>query len=253
MPPVLAQAFKEVGLSTKESLVLCTLLEHGAMLASFVARSTKLNRTTTYGILKELTEKGLVSSAKKGGGTRYQSIAPESLPGYIERRREALAESKKGIEEMIPQIKLLRSKANTLPKVQFFEGKTGVQEAYFYTLETNKEKKLRNIVGIEGVYTKLDQKFVREFLKKRLSLGIKEEYVTPDSEAAREYKKNGESMAREGKFIPEKYAMDTEISIYDNRVSIFSFALENPVALIIEDETIARTMKTIFAYMGQKT
>jgi len=239
----------DLGLGNKEKHVLATLLENSPMLASAVASETKLNRTTTYGILKELTAKGLVSSTRKEGATRYQSIGPELLPEYIEHRRAMLAETKKTVAALVPQMQLLRKKGRMLPKVKFFEGKEGVEQAYIETLETNREKKLFNIVGIEGVYTKLDPTFVDYFLKKRLQLDIEEHYVTPDSESARTYAHDAQKYNRRGSAIPAAYTMDTEISIYDDKVGIFSFAQENPVALIIEDVTIANTMKQLFSYI----
>ena len=43
--------------------------------------------------------------------------------------------------------------------------------------------------------------------------------------------------------------MDTEISIYENKGSLTSFSAENPVAILIEDENLARTMKKLFDYV----
>ena len=243
MPPVVKRSLREIGLSDKESTVLLVLLEHGPMPAAAIAKAAKLNRTTTYGILKELAGRGLISSVKKEAATRYESIAPELLPAYIRRRQDSLAESEKEIQNILPQIKLLRSKSVALPKVRFFEGKEGVEQAYEDTLENNKGKLLQNILGIDAVYTKLDSKFVRYYLNKRDRLGIRSTYITPDTGLSRKYKEG------EVRYIPEKYAMDTEICIYDNKVGIFSLALENPVALIIEDDTISHTMKQIFRYI----
>ena len=229
--------------------MLLVLLENGPMFASAVARASKLNRTTTYGILKDLAGKGLVSSVKKEGATRYQSIEPDLLPSYIERRGMELLDIKQEIVDLVPQIKLLRSKRRTLPKIQFFEGKEGVEQAYEDTLENNRGKVLHEITGIDAVYTKLDPKFVNYYLEKRMRLGIRSFYITPESPLAREKQKDDTKYLREVRFIPEKYKMDTEISIYDDKVGIFSYAQENPVAILIEDETIAHTMKTLFDYI----
>src|SRR5690348_15732173 len=102
--PQLTQLLTSLGLHKKQITVFGVLLERGPMFASAIARAAKLNRTTTYGILNELMEKGLVSSAKVESATRYQSIAPELLPAYIERQREALAESRKQAEQLAPQL-----------------------------------------------------------------------------------------------------------------------------------------------------
>src|SRR4051812_31223410 len=116
--PVLKKALGQIGLGEKQIAVLSVLLENGPLLASAIARLAKLNRTTTYGLLKELSSMSLVSQVKRDGADQYQSIAPELLPQYIEKRREDLSETKREIEALVPQIKLLRAKGKSLPKVQ---------------------------------------------------------------------------------------------------------------------------------------
>ncbi len=249
MPLEVSAALKSIGLGDKEIKVLLTLLERGPMYAAAIAKATKLNRTTAYGILKELSEKGLASSAKKGSASIFQSIAPELLPVYIERRGNELLEMQKQIAELVPQIKLLRSKGKVLPKIQFFEGTDGVEQAYEDTLENNKGKVLYDITGIDAVYSRLDQKFVQYYLEKRKRLGIRATYIAPKTANAIKAAQDDEKYIRKVRYIPAQYIFDSEISIYDNKVGIFSYAKENPVALIIEDETIAHTMKTLFDYI----
>lgn len=253
MPPIVGKALKEIGLGDKEASVLLVLLERGPMLVSAVAKEAKLNRTTTYGLLKELMAKSLVSQVKRDGADRWQSIAPELLPQYIERRRESLADNKKGVEEALPQIKLLRAKGKSLPKVQFFEGIEGVEQAYEDTLENNQGKILYEFTGIDAAHARMDPKFVDYYLKKRTALGIRALYVVPKTENAIEKAKDDERLIRKAKFIPPQFTFESEISIYDNKVGIFSYAKENPVALIIEDDTIAHTLKTLFDYVESTT
>src|SRR5581483_1581660 len=216
MPPAVHKALKEVGLSDKEAAVLVVLLEHGPMLVSAIAKQARLNRTTAYGILNELMGKALVSQVKRDGADRWQSIPPESLPQYIERRRESLADNKKAIEEALPQIKLLRAKGKTLPKVQFFEGSEGVEHAYEDTLVNNKGKKLYDITGVDAAYRNLNPKFVDYYLSKRAALGIECVDLAPDSEGARKSKGDDHKYLRTTKLLPPRYKFDAELSIYDN-------------------------------------
>ncbi len=250
--PELRNALKTIGLGEKATSVLLVLLERGAMYAAVLAREAKLNRTTTYGILKELAEKGLVSSEQKKGTTRYQSIAPELLPGYIERRGRELLEIKEEVSKLVPQIKLLRSKSASLPKVLFFEGKDAVEQAYEDKLENNNAKRLYEFTGMDAGYDELGQKFVDYYIKRRLELGIYSEYMAPDTPFARREGELDEKYLRKVKFIPPEYAMETEISIYDNKVSLTSFSAENPITVLIEDDNIAKTMKKIFDYVRAK-
>jgi len=248
MPPTIKRALESIGLGDKEARVLLVLLENGPMFAATVARFAKLNRTTTYGILKELASKGLVSSSS-GAATKYQSIAPELLPVYIERKGNELLEMKKQVDELVPQIKLLRSKARALPKVQFFEGKEGIEQAYEDKLENNQGKMLYEFTGMDAGYEKLDHSFIEYYLQKRTGANVRSEYIAPDTPFARKQAELDEKYLRKVKFIPPEYAIDTEISIYDNKVSMTSFSAENPVTILIEDENLARTMKKLFDYV----
>ena len=249
MPPEIKRALETIGLSDKEVRVLMVLLGSGPMFVFNIARSARLNRTTTYGILKELSEKGLASSAMQDGVLHYQSIAPELLPVYIERRGKELLEIKDEVSRVVPQIKLIKSKGHTLPKVQFFEGKEGLEQAYEDKLENNKGKVIYEFTGMDATYEKLGPRFIAYYLKKRTGSKIWSEYIAPDTPFARKEALDDEKDFRKVKFIPPQYAMDTEISIYDNKVSLTSFSAENPVAILIEDENLARTMKKLFDYV----
>ena len=246
MFPPLKKALETIGLNKHEVAVLLVLLERGPSLVSAIAKAALLNRSTTYGVLTLLSDKGLASSVKKEGVVRYQSIAPEQLPGYIERRRDVLAETKHQVAELVPQLKLLRSKGKTFPKIQFFEGKEGVKQSYEDTLENNKGKKLKDISGVDAAVVRLGEDWANYYWQKRVKLGIKADVLASESEWASKIKTNDEKHLRTTKFLPAQYGFDAELALYDNKVGIFSYSQENPVALIIEDDTISDMMKKLF-------
>src|SRR3989338_1649500 len=187
MPPIIAKVLKEIGLSDKEAVVFLVLLERGPTLVSSVAQIAKLNRTTTYGIIKELVQRGLVSSVQKQGATRYQSIAPELLPGYIERRREELAENKKNIEKELPQIELLRNKRSILPKIQFHEGAEGVMAVYDDHLATDEPYEMLGFADLDQIVKFLPQNYLTKYMREKEKRGIKVRGIFADSELARKY------------------------------------------------------------------
>ncbi len=250
MLPALASALESLGLNDKQSSVLSGLLGSGSpMFVSAVARSAKLNRTTAYDILEELSDRGLVSRVKKDGAMRYQSIAVELLPAYVERQREALQETKRKLAEVVPQIALLRMHGKVLPKVQLFEGMEGVKQAYEDTLEGNKGKELYDFTGTDAIYQKMGIEWLEYYWKKRVRLNIKCTVIAPDNEWSRMMQKDDAKYDRTLKLIPKEFTFDSEIDIYDNKVGIFTFSQENPIAVIIEDQTIHDTVKTFFEFM----
>jgi sugar-specific transcriptional regulator TrmB len=253
MPAALLSSIKSIGLSIGETVVLGVLLRGGAMYASKIAKEARLNRTTTYGVLNELIEKGLVSKVKARNATQFQSIAPELLPDYIARKREELREREKELRDAIPQILLMRNKANVLPKVQFFEGVEGVKQAYEDTLENNKNGKLQDITGVAAVFDRLGAEWTKYYMEKRTEMGIRCTDLVPDSEWARKSREDDKKYLRVTKFLPPEYGFEAEIALYDNKVGIFSYAKENPVALIIEDDTISDAMRKIYALVEEKS
>ncbi len=246
MTPLLKKALETIGLNKNELSVLLVLLENDSMPVASVARSAKLNRSTTYGVLKLLSDKGLASSINRKGVVRYQSIPPDQLPSYIERKRDMLGETKRQVEKLIPQLNLLRSKGRILPKVQFFEGVEGVKQAYEDTLENNQGKLLKDISGVDAAFERLGEEWAKYYLQKRTRLGITCIDLAPESEWAHKSKEDDKKYLRTTKFLPAKSGFDAELALYDKKVGIFSYAQENPVALIIEDETISDMMQKLF-------
>jgi len=249
MLPPIKKALETLGLNNNEVAVMDVLLENGPMFVATIAKEAQLNRSTTYGVLKLLSDKGLTSSIKKKGVVRYQSIIPDQLPSYIERRREILAETKQQVAELVPQLKLLRSKGSSLPKVQFFEGEEGVKQAYEDTLENNKGKLLKDISGVDAAFRRLGSDWAKYYLEKRARMGIKCIDLAPESIQALKNQVDDEKYLRMTKFLPSQYAFEAELALYDNRVGIFSYAQDNPVALIIEDNTVSDMMQKLFDFL----
>ena len=249
MPPLVEKTLRDIGLSNNESLIFGVLLQSRSMLASHIALETHLNRTTTYGVLKELIKKGLVSKDTRHGMSVYQSIAPKLLPAYIGRRREELEEQEKALRKIVPQLNLMREKIKTLPNVRFFEGVEGVKQAYEDTLINNKGKQLHDFTGTDAIYKKMGIEWLRYYWNKRSKLGIQCTVIAPDTEWSAIMKSEDKKYLRTTKLIPGEFPFDSEIDIYDNKVGVFSFSQESPVAIIIEDETIKRTMRIFFDFM----
>src|SRR3989344_823524 len=250
MPPFIQKTLRDIGLSKNEALVFGVLLQSGTMLASRISQKARLNRTTTYGVLKELIKKGLVSKDERHGTGVYQSMPPKLLPDYVARRREELVEQEKELRKIIPQLTLLRKQTQSLPNVRFFEGVEGVKQAFEDTLINNKGKALYDFTGVDAVFQRMGKEWVNYYFKKRTRLGIQCTVLAPETVWSREMKKEDAKFLRTTKFIPECFSFDTEVDVYDDKVGIFSFAQEHPVAVIIEDKTIAHTIKTFFDFMA---
>ena len=104
----LKKTFEELGLSTNEIKILLVLLQEKSLKVQTIAKLSHLNRTTTYGVLKSLTKRGLISSITQKGISEFQSIEPKLLLNYIDRKQEQLNERKGEIKEVLPELKKMR-------------------------------------------------------------------------------------------------------------------------------------------------
>lgn len=231
--------------------MLNVLMRHDSLRVQEIARKAKLNRTTAYGIIKELAEKGLATATSRFGITEYQAVDPALLPSYLERQEEALRQNKKNVQKLIPELEGLRTSKKNLPQIYFFEGREGLKQAYEDTIENNREKVIRDFTGPDAMFEAMDEKrFVNYYVAKRRARGIKSISIFPDTRWSRWMKSNDKQELRETKLIPKEYAFDTGITIYDDRVAFMSYSLEHPLAVIIEDQNISATMKKLFSYIN---
>lgn len=249
----LAETLAHLGLSPSEIRVFSYLLENkNAERISIISRKTKLNRTTLYGILKSLTERGLVSSVEDRGVLTYRSIQPHLLVDYIERAKDKLSSDIAKVREIIPFIEQLRKVGgSSYPSIQFFDGVEGIKQAYEDTIKNNPSKKIYGFTGTEAIFRSdsIDMEWVEWYMKKRAAAGIKYLTITMDGPASRIIKGRDERDFRLTKLLPPGYSFEIEMSIYENKVLIASFSAEHPLAVLIEDEKISELMKSLFRYI----
>lgn len=247
----LTEALHDTGLDEVEIKTFIFLLRHDVGLkVSDIARRLKLNRTTLYGILKTLVDKGLVSSSEKRGVLLFQSIEPHRLVDYLERARERLAKNIKKIEDLVPAITSLRNQEERYrPNIKFFDGTEGIKQAYEDLIRNNKEKLVYGFTGAHAIYNLMDMDWIDYVLEKRPLMGVKWLALAVESPWARKMSESDATQLRVTKFLPPEYNFDIELAAYDDKAFIVSFAEDHPWAMIISDRKIAETVKALFRYI----
>lgn len=249
----LVEALRDAGFNDSEIRVFTFLLRHDIGLrVSDIARRVRLNRTTLYGVLKALTDKGLVSSSEQRGVLLFRSIQPHLLVDYLERLQQRLASNIKKVEEIIPEITSQRTQEERYrPQMEFFDGTEGIKQAYEDTLRNNKDKTVYGLAGIHALYNLMGMDWIQYYLKKRSSMGVKWLALAVDSPTARAMQKRDKAEVRVTKFLPAEYKFDIELGSYDDNTLIVSFAEDHPWAMIIRDKKIAETVTALFRYIDK--
>lgn len=238
----------KLGLNQEESKVYLAVLELGGSYASNIARKAQVNRATCYHTLNKLIQKGLLNSYTKNKVLWFNAENPEKL---IQIEKEKLEKAK----ALIPQLLSISNAITFKPKIRFYEGVEGIK-TIFEDILTSKEE----ILGYTNIKSLADlfPTYFKDYCKRKIKRKIKTRYLSPET---------GEGIDIIDKFFPKNYDQnlieillvnkdefffENEISIYENKVAIFSLNPEEPIALLIESSTYAKSMKSIFnlAWLG---
>lgn len=238
-----------IGLSPEESKVYISILELGGSFASNIARKAQINRATCYHTLDNLLKKGFISSYTKGKVLWFNAESPEKI---VQTETERLARAK----ALIPQLLSISNTLTFKPKIRFFEGIEGIKTVFEDVFET-KEKEILGYTNVRSLGDIFSDYF-KNYCKRKIQKKIKTRYLAPQTGEGVDlidqfYPKNYDKNLVEVLLVNKKeFSFENEISIYGNKVAIISLNPEEPMALLIESATFAKSMRSIFnlAWLG---
>lgn len=241
---IILNILTDFGLSKKEAVVYLSLLELELATAQEVARHTHLNRSSTYVIIEALQHQGLISTSEDKKVRRYAAVNPEVLLQIAKKRAEKQERTKQKISTIIPELRALHKDTRRRPKVQIFEGQSGLEAVLDDSVIHNKEK-LKRTFSSTGVSQILKGDFP-EYIRKRAANKIKLRGIHPHKETTEKLVAQNSLPQDEIYMIPPgKYEFPTNLSIYDNKISYMS-PENGGLAILIESKEIADVMKSIF-------
>jgi sugar-specific transcriptional regulator TrmB len=233
---------RDLGLTEDQAKVYLAALELGQANMQDLAHKSGVKRTSIYNFIKELLAKGLIVTAKKRKRTVYSAIHPKQL---VEVEKARLNE----LHRVLPELLAIYNKSSTKPRVTFYEGVDGIKEVL---LDMLKEKQpVSAFSDFKQMAATFGDYYFDVFPPERARRGIVSKNIVPDTSKARELAQKDARYLRETKFLPVA-DLKTEINIYGNKVALNSYPSDPPFAVIIEDENIARTLRTIWEQLWKK-
>lgn len=234
-------------LSSNEVKLYITLIEKGESTAGALSEQTGIKRPTVYLTLNSLHQKGFVSIIEEAKIKKFAANDPENLRGFFARRIRTL-------NEIMPKLKWLASQSSGKPKIRFFSGVEGAKSAYKETLKIPKSI-IKSIGSIEGAPKAFGEGWATRYIKERVKRKIKASSILANTDFARKLIRNNEKELREAILIkPELLPKNTELNIFDNKVSFSSYG-EEPIGIIIENKELAQILNTLYelAWKRQKS
>jgi len=228
----LIESLKNLGLNKKEAKVYVSLLQLGEASAYAIANLSTLKKSTTYVILEDLMDKGIVNKIPRVKIMQYTAIPPSEL--------FAMAQAKllNAQEETLAELKALSSQDENKIKTSYYKGIDELKIMYQKQLKGDDSKKY---FGFYGNNKNVPEDF-KNLIKKH-NIKLKNRGVIKDGIVNN--KKIDNIFSSQFNFKENKnYNSSISIEVSDNKTYIFS--AENLEGTVIDSSELANALRQIF-------
>jgi sugar-specific transcriptional regulator TrmB len=240
MDPI-RQTLSEIGLTSQEASIYLFLITQESTPASTIADQLNITRSSSYDILKNLSEKGLVTSIEQNDSLKFSAEPPDNLLTILQNKEKKVIAQKiilEKIEEDI--ISKTRDKDNNL-KVKHIpvEDFNEEYEKTYKNLDT-KNQIIRSI----GSGEEEDIDFVEQSISSRVKNKVKLHLLINKNEKTKDYKLNDIAQLRETIYFKKNKNITVDITIGPSRIDIEDS--KSGYYTTIENKNIVKTISSIF-------
>ena len=241
----LEKTLEDLGLAEKEARVYIASIELGPTSVQKIAQLAECNRVTTYVILENLIQKGLIAKIERGKKSCYTAENPTRLTLLLDRMHEDLAAKKDLLEKILPELATLKSIAGNKPIVRVFEEKSGLirlRDEYLQTTKTGGE--ILSFIPLDYLYV-IFPPGNKKTLSKRVAkkIGARIIYTTKKDQ----HLNTEPALIRETRYVPHAtFPFTSGVDIYsDNKIALINYR-DRLMGVVIESKELHDSFKLIF-------
>lgn len=251
---------QHIGLTDHEATIYTFLLEKGRATAQQIYTKTGVHRVTTYNVLENLTQKGLVSVMDTEKKRVFQPESPKKLIDLLNRKEEELERAhnilknnKDRLSQFLPTLEVVYQSLGERPKMRFLEGLEGLQNIREDMIRIVKESK----TPIYEIFSEEITKFIDTKIgldlpsKDKVDKVMSEEKLPVNliytyKQEENKFPENFYTKQQDRNYVPyNEYPIDADIIVYGNKTIIIS-SLGNISSVMIENREVANTLRTLF-------
>lgn len=234
----LLDVLKKIGLEDKEASVYLASLSLGPTTILKLARACNTKRTTVYGIVENLKQKGLMSIEQKGLKQIYAPENPEKLESTLENRQ---LEFKNSLPEFLGLYKLKGEES----VIKYYTGISKMQDIYKDTLKEIRPHQDYLVIANQEKWYNLDPEFAISFIERRAKLNIKTRLLFQDSKTAREHKKLDKNWDQKVKILPKGTPLNVDTILLPQKMIVLE--LTPPyMTVVIKNKSIIELHREMF-------
>jgi sugar-specific transcriptional regulator TrmB len=237
----LENLLQKIGLNSKEAKVYLASLQLGQDTVFNIAKKAEIKRSTCYVVMDSLIEKGFVSTLKTPKALLFIPQPPDKL-------LEVLNDKEESLKEALPELVSLFNVSPQKPKIQVFQGKSGIETVYreiTKSLGGSEVLAFSDMLHFKDAYQDLLDKWYKLMKNKR----FKSREIINHNSFSNAYIKRvrqNKNPNHQVRFFPkDKMILNNDNLIYENKLAIFSTKKELFV-ILIEHPAIVNTYRVLF-------
>lgn len=225
-----------------EAAVYKHLLTEGGGTAAEIAKKTKQTRTNTYMVLNKLLERVVVVADDAQAVRRYRAASPQVLERQLREQQRALAQTKRSLDEAMPDLLAMFNLSQQQPGVIHLSGYDGLR-ASFEDQAKSKTELLLWGSDIKNRNPKVWQIIDKGGYKRR-ARGVATRALFHRGAAQWPHLSDFALKGFDIRLWGEQPSAG-EVLIYDNRVTFTTYSPEI-VVTVLTSEVMAQTFRGIF-------
>lgn len=235
----------KIEFNKNEIAVYLACLELGKSTVIQIAKKAGLKRTTVYGIIDSLLDKGLLSKFEDEKGQKLLAESPDKLVNILKQKQNEL------LNIMPNLLAITNTESDIKPEVKFYQGKEGLIAVYEDTLAScQKGDEILSFASTENVHPYID--YLNNYVERRAKKGINMRAIAHDSKETRYYKSKDKQHLRRIKILSiNEFFVSIEKNIYKDKVALMNFR-GFPFGVIIRSPQIAKSEKEIFESLWKR-
>lgn len=243
----LAKKLESVGLTEKQAKVYVAALFLGPSAVQRISEQAEVNRATTYVILAELAEMGLVSETIEGKKTLFVAEPPEAIERYLNRFEQEITARKAELKKSIKGLKdISRSEVSEAPVVRFYKGPEATKAVLSYLRRKSKKGDVVYAMSdVDEVLKVLPDVLVsgpENRMKKKIASNL---FYSGNVKLESDSKTNRQTIKLNSKVM-------ADLNIYSDRMTILSYKGDDSTGVVIESKEIVAVMRQLFELAWQK-
>lgn len=235
----LLDILKDIGLDKTEAEVYLTSLSLGPTTVLKIARGSEIKRTTVYGAIESLKNKGLMRIELKGLKQLYIAENPENLETILDKR-------KREFSAKLPDFMALYKLEGGESSIKYYTGLKAMKKVYLGTLDDVKRGGEYLVITNEEKWFELDPDFwMKEYIEERAKLPCKTRLISQDSSTARDRVKFQKNHNDQVRIFKDNISLNIDMVLVPDKLIIVDL-LPPLTTLVIENKNIIELQKQLF-------